>query len=56
MIDNVIDVDGLVRRAVREIYGSRGEGLLNSNLFDATNSALQEGIDTALAGTAKTGN
>ncbi|MDR1644211.1 MAG: DUF935 family protein [Tannerellaceae bacterium] len=49
-----IDINGIMRRAVREIYGDRGEELLNSNLFDITNNALQKAVDVSLSETAKT--
>jgi hypothetical protein len=49
-----INIDAIVRRAVREIYGDRGESLINSHLFNITNDALQRGIDTELKETAKT--
>ncbi|MDR1917014.1 MAG: hypothetical protein LBQ58_10620, partial [Synergistaceae bacterium] len=48
-----IDIDGLVRKAVREIYGSRGEELINAHLFEITNTALQQAVDTSLSGIAE---
>lgn len=44
-----IDINKLMQEAVREIYGSKGEELLNKKLFDITNDALQHGIDTSLS-------
>jgi hypothetical protein len=47
-----IDTSRLVNEAIRELYGTRGEELINRHLFDVTNNALQHGIDTSLAGVA----
>lgn len=44
-----IDINKLMQEAVREIYGSKGEELLNKKLFDITNDALQHAVDTSLS-------
>lgn len=43
-----INIDQLINEAIREVYGSKGDELINRKLFDITNDALQEGIDTSL--------
>lgn len=43
-----IDIDKLINKALREVYDNKGEELVNKNLFDITNNALQHGIDTSL--------
>lgn len=47
--DYAINIDKLVEEAFKEVYGSRGEEFINKKLFDITNNALQEGIDTSLS-------
>lgn len=44
-----INIDQLINEAIREVYGNKGEELVNKKLFDITNDALQHGIDTSLA-------
>jgi len=46
--DYSIDINRLIEEAVREVYGSRGEELLDEKLFEITNNALQHGIDASL--------
>lgn len=43
-----INIDQLINEALKEVYGNKGEELINKKLFDITNDALQDGIDTAL--------
>lgn len=52
--DYSIDVDALVEEALREIYAEEGNPIINRNLFNVTNSALQYGIDTTLSKVADT--
>lgn len=47
--DYSIDVDALVKRAIKEIYASKGDKLINENLFKITNTPLQHAIDTGLS-------
>lgn len=47
--DYTIDINRLVAQAIREIYGRKGEELINENLFHATNIPLQKAVDTSLA-------
>lgn len=46
--DYSLDINRLVNEAIREIYGSRGEELVNKHLFDITNTPLQYAVDTSL--------
>lgn len=44
-----IDIDTLLKEAIEEVYGNKGsKELVNKNLFDITNNALQHGIDGEL--------
>lgn len=43
-----INIDQLINEAIKEVYGNKGEELVNKKLFDITNDALQHGIDTSL--------
>ncbi|MFR9165008.1 MAG: DUF935 family protein [Dysgonomonas sp.] len=44
-----IDIDKLLKEAIEEVYGNKGsKELVNKNLFDITNNALQHGIDSEL--------
>lgn len=44
-----IDLDKLLKEAIKEVYGNKGsKELVNKNLFDITNDALQHGIDSEL--------
>lgn len=43
-----INIDQLIKEAIKEVYGNKGDELINKKLFDITNDALQEGIDTSL--------
>ena len=45
-----IDIDKLLKEAIQDVYGNKGsKELVNKNLFDITNNALQHGIDSELA-------
>lgn len=46
--DYGIDINHLINEAIREIYGNRGDQLINKHLFDITNTPLQQAIDTSL--------
>lgn len=46
--DYSINIDQLINEAIKEVYGNKGKELINKKLFDITNDALQDGIDTAL--------
>ncbi|WP_108822015.1 DUF935 family protein [Dysgonomonas sp. Marseille-P4361] len=43
-----INIDKLINEALQEVYGSKGEELVNKKLFDITNDALQHAVDTSL--------
>lgn len=43
-----INIDQLINEAIKEVYGNKGEELVNKKLFDITNDTLQHGIDTSL--------
>lgn len=44
-----IDINKLLKEAIEEVYGNKGsKELVNKNLFDITNNALQHGIDGEL--------
>ncbi|MDH6310579.1 hypothetical protein M2451_003331 [Dysgonomonas sp. PFB1-18] len=43
-----INIDQLINEAIKEVYGNRGEELINKKFFDITNDVLQNGIDTTL--------
>jgi phage gp29-like protein len=42
-----INIDELFRQAVREVYGSRGEELINRKLFQITNKPFQQAVEMA---------
>lgn len=45
----IIDINQLLNEAIEEVYGKQGsKELVNKNLFQITNNALQHGIDSAL--------
>lgn len=43
-----IDINKLINEAIKEVYGDKGEELVNKKLFDITNNALQHGVDSEL--------
>jgi len=43
-----IDISKLMQEAIKEVYGNKGEELVNKKLFDITNEALQHGVDSEL--------
>lgn len=47
--DYSINIDKLLSEALREVYGNKGDELVNEKLFDITNNALQHGIDISLS-------
>jgi len=47
--DYSIDINALIKRAIKEIYASKGAELINENLFKATNTPLQHAVDTGLS-------
>lgn len=52
--DYSINIDALVEEAIREIYEEEGNPLVNRNLFNITNNAIQQAIDTTLSGASDT--
>lgn len=44
-----INIDKLLNEALQEVYGNKGDELVNKKLFDITNDALQHAVDTSLA-------
>ena len=44
-----IDIEKLMQEAIREVYDSKGGELVNKKLFDITNDALQDAVDTSLS-------
>lgn len=46
--DYNIDISKLINEALKEVYGDKGEELVNKKLFDITNDALQHGVDSEL--------
>lgn len=49
LADDSINIDALIKRAIREIYKTKGDELINKSLFEITNTTLQRGVDTALS-------